>query len=151
MDDQIAFLAAIRINQEDEILRSVYSDWLLEHDQPEEAERQRKIVPAIRWLKLFARKWNFFDASYPYAAGHYDKASQRWIDDLTATANPEAWLEMIKEAISCGYVVAQGSDLHSAGELDSGDEAEFWKNIEIYTGQKFDQNHREGFGWSCSC
>lgn len=38
----------------DEVSRHVYADWLEEHDMIEEAKRQRKYVPAERWLREFA-------------------------------------------------------------------------------------------------
>ena len=74
------------------------------------------------WLRRFADKWNF----------DYD--------------------EMIAGALEKGgYAVARGIDLHSASELDAGDEALFWGHIEKLCGQNFDADHRSEFGWSCTC
>lgn len=74
------------------------------------------------WLHTFADKWNF----------NYD--------------------DMIAEAQSHdSYVVAHGVDLHYASELDDGDEALFWEHLSRLTGKTFDQEHRNGFTWSCSC
>lgn len=75
-----------------------------------------------KWLREFADKWNF----------DYD--------------------QMITECqYSEGYVVAQGIDLHSAKELDPGDEDLFWHHIEILTRFKYNAEHRKKFTWSCSC
>lgn len=75
-----------------------------------------------KWLRAFSDKWNF----------NYD--------------------EMISGAQEDeGYVVAHGRDLHSRTELDDGDEALFWEHIGILTGHHYDSEHREKFGWSCSC
>lgn len=149
--EQAEFLAAINKAPEDEVLRKIYSDWLLEHDQPEEAERQRQIAPATRWLRGFARRWNFKEAAHPYGRGHWDSEKQEWIEDPDRGPNPKALEEMIAAAVNGEYITAMDRDLHSASELAPGDEAEFWKNVEIYTGKRFDQNHRDNFGWSCSC
>ncbi len=77
---------------------------------------------AEAWLRKFADRWNF---DY---------------DEMIATAQEKE-----------GGVVANGIDLHSASELDAGDEAMFWQNIEAITQQKFDDEHRNNFTWSCSC
>lgn len=75
-----------------------------------------------KWLREFADKWNF----------DYE--------------------EMVEEApMKEGCVVARGIDIHSAGELDPGEEELFWTHIEKLTGQQFDEQHRQQFGWSCSC
>jgi hypothetical protein len=95
--------------------------------------RHQWILPAIdevqsasneheEWLRQFADKWNF----------DYDR--------------------MIEECQSEeGYVTAMGIDLHSASELDPGDEAKFWMHVSALTGKVFDKSHRQNFGWSCSC
>lgn len=79
--------------------------------------------PSEDWLRAFADKWNF----------NYD--------------------EMIEEARHSegGYATAQGIDLHSRTELDAGDEELFWEHISMLTGQTFTQEHKENFGWSCTC
>lgn len=42
VDEERAFLAAIKSDPRDLVTRKVYSDWLDEHDRPEEADIQRK-------------------------------------------------------------------------------------------------------------
>ena len=60
MDDRQAFLNAIKAAPwDDELIRGVYADWLDEHGEHEEADRQRRHVPAERWLRAFARKHGF--------------------------------------------------------------------------------------------
>jgi len=78
--------------------------------------------------------------------------SERWLREFCDEWNFD-WNELIREASSYSndrYVVAQGTDLHSASELGK-DEHLFWEHLEKYTGKKFDQNHRDDMGWSCSC
>ena len=56
--------------------------------------------------------------------------------------------EMIREAMSKdGCIVARGRDLHSAGELDHGEEERFWECIKSLTGKDKD----ESVSWSCTC
>lgn len=83
---------------------------------------RKEVVEAENWLHDFADKWHF----------NYE--------------------EMISGAQEDnGYVTARGRDLHSASELGEGDERMFWNCIEKVTGKKFDTQHKENFGWSCSC
>ena len=57
MDERHAFLKAIAAAPwEDELVRGVFADWLDEHGEHEEADRQRRFVPALRWLLAFAKK-----------------------------------------------------------------------------------------------
>lgn len=56
MDEREAFLKAIAAAPwDDELIRGVYADWLDEHGEHEEADRQRRYVPAERWLRAFAK------------------------------------------------------------------------------------------------
>lgn len=74
------------------------------------------------WLKRFADEWDF----------DYDQ--------MIANAQEHE-----------GYVVSRGHDLHSASELDAGDEELFWRHLETLTGKTYDQAHRTDFTWSCTC
>jgi uncharacterized protein (TIGR02996 family) len=61
MDERQAFLKAIEEGPwDDEVTRFVYADWLDEHGEYEEANRQRKHVASERWLRALAKK-NFGD------------------------------------------------------------------------------------------
>lgn len=73
------------------------------------------------WIRNFCDEWNF----------DYD--------------------ELIHAATSTGnWVVANGIDLHSSGELGE-DHDLFWANLEVLMDRKFDKAHRGSMGWSCSC
>lgn len=79
---------------------------------------------AEKWLREFACKWNFdYDEMIAAAIGDEDDA----------------------------YVVARGIDLHSATELDPGDEDRFWSCIEAIHGTTASDERRQKFSWSCSC
>lgn len=78
------------------------------------------------WLHQFADRWNF----------DYDEMI------TNASAKPDSeW---------GNYVVAQGIDLHSSGELGD-DHALFWHHLAKMTGKAFSQEHIDKFVWSCTC
>jgi len=89
---------------------------------PEIDKEQKFSSESEQWLMEFASKWNM----------RYD--------EMLAGAQEEG-----------GYTVARDLDLHSAGELDPGDEQLFWHHAEIVLGQKFSDEHKREFQWSCSC
>lgn len=80
------------------------------------------------------------------------KEAKEWIEGFCDRWSLD-YSSLISEATSSNdyrYVVADGQDLHSREEL--GDEYyEFWKQLEILTGQTFTEKHKKGLGWSCSC
>jgi uncharacterized protein (TIGR02996 family) len=55
-DYRQAFLGAIQDEPENEHHRQVYADWLDEQGEYDEAERQRRYLPALRWLRAFAQE-----------------------------------------------------------------------------------------------
>jgi uncharacterized protein (TIGR02996 family) len=56
MDERKAFEKAIAAAAwDDELPRLIFADWLDEHGEHDEADRQRKYVPSARWLRNFAR------------------------------------------------------------------------------------------------
>ncbi len=55
--ERAAFLAAIEANPPDYLRRYVYADWLDEHGEHDEANRQRAFEQADRWLRDFAERY----------------------------------------------------------------------------------------------
>jgi hypothetical protein len=78
------------------------------------------------FIRNFAEEWNF---DY---------------HELIANASAES------ESEWGNYITAHGVDLHHRSELGD-DHDKFWECLEVLTGKKFDAEHRERFGWSCSC
>lgn len=73
------------------------------------------------WMGEFRERWNFNE------------------DDIKrVAAYPDA------------YMTARDRDLHSKDELGEDYEL-FWKHLENITGRRFDEEWREGTGWSCVC
>jgi hypothetical protein len=82
-----------------------------------------------KWLREFADRWQFDYDQLIYAGTAKSKSD----DDYDR------------------YVVARGVSLHHRDELCPGEYEAFWEHLEALTGQQFDEQHREGMGWSCSC
>lgn len=60
-------------------------------------------------------------------------------------------LEAATSDVGYRYATAYGRDLHDKSQLDEGEYELFWYHIEKFIGQKFDEAHREGLQWTCSC
>ena len=78
MSEREQFLAVIRqVAWNEETPRLVYADWLDDQGEHEEAERQRRYIPSVRWLRAFAARhaddfpgWDYDDEGN----GRYDEA-----------------------------------------------------------------------------
>lgn len=93
---------------------------------------------AEKWLREFADKWNFdYDEMIGIASAGTVKKTMSLGSLGSHTFDSE-------------YIVARGIDLHSRDELGADYEL-FWQHMEALTGQKFDAQHREKVGWSCTC
>jgi hypothetical protein len=78
------------------------------------------------------------------------KEAEAWLRTFAETWNME-FDEMVRGASTKdGGITASGLDIHSWSELDNNG-AEFWRQLEIFTGKKFSKKHREGTYISCSC
>lgn len=104
---------------------------------------------SVKWLENFFAKWNFNGASQEYPGIVWDHESLKWVEDPKGP-NPNSWEDCINQAIYERYLVANGIDLHGGEEL-GGDQDKFWTNLEIVTGEKISDSHKESYGWTCSC
>lgn len=84
------------------------------------------------WIRQFCDRWNF----------DYDEL----IRESTAPLSGDNKEEWDREH----WVTARGIDLHSAKELGE-DHSLFWQHLEALVGREFGEEHRQAFGWSCSC
>lgn len=57
--------------------------------------------------------------------------------------------QLIDGAKNGGYIVRLGYDLHGPEEVPEWNS--FWEHLSALTGQKYDEEHRDSVGWSCSC
>lgn len=124
MNIQEEFMAKIAENPLDELQRHVYADWLIEHDQPEEAERQRQWVPAEKWLRQYAMYHKHYDAHL---------------------GEDKVYEILIQEAKN-GEIFYHGGDLHGPDGLYDGEE--LFRCLKIVLGYHVDKN---AFTYSCSC
>lgn len=125
--DDLAFRAKIAENPLDQLARDVYSDWLQEQGEQEEADRQRQWTRSHWWLRFYAEKLKPYDAE----SGGWEKAYNLLIEDLK---NGELFAH-------------GGTDMHSRSDVDDADE--LMKNASVVMGIQIDLNTFESF--SCSC
>lgn len=119
MDERQMFLDAIAAGPwDDEITRLVFADWLDEHGEHEEADRQRKFVPAERWLREFAHAHGDFEGYEEDRADDVESTYGRLVYFLKRHADDEHYLP---------FVTPYGFDDYSE---------ELWKNFEVVTGVK---------------
>jgi uncharacterized protein (TIGR02996 family) len=125
MTERDAFLAAIKSAAwDDELPHLVFADWLDEHGEHEEADRQRKYVPSRRWMREFVKQHHAY-ADYHNEQGNWDE-------------------EIIEEYYSDFLVFlerhADGNENHFLGfdipyDFTSYSD-EMWQHFEVVTGLK---------------
>jgi uncharacterized protein (TIGR02996 family) len=125
MSERSAFLKALAENEDDTTTRLVYADWLDEHGEHEEADRQRKWPAAKAWLREFAR-------NHPDFGGHSDEDEGDEEDEEGDIYSPYAMLmyfleRHVDENFNLYFDTPYGFDAYSE---------ELWMNFEIVTGLK---------------
>jgi uncharacterized protein (TIGR02996 family) len=136
MSERDAFLKALADNEDDTTTRLVYADWLDEHGEHEEADRQRKWQPAKEWLVQFCRDHN----PSPDEEDHYT-----WVisyEDLLEIGRET--LEGDEDGLSCGNNMEMCDALNANSR-------EFWKNWSIVTGIAVPEDVDERSYFSCAC
>jgi uncharacterized protein (TIGR02996 family) len=134
------FLDAIKAAPwDDEAPRLIYADWLDEHDEPADADRQRKWVESAKWLADFLRRYK----PYTYTPYDYETASHG------AREVTREDIERLIDQAHGNYFASHGTDDRPG---DHGEEEnDFWYHIEVASGERFSPEHRSDFIWSCSC
>jgi hypothetical protein len=89
----------------------------------------RDPTAAETWLEDFADKWGF-DYQHMIALAKNPPEPDKY--------GPVEWN------------TAVGRDLHNKSELGD-DYYTFWEKIEELNGKKYDEEHRNKVGWSCTC
>lgn len=80
MADREDFLKAFEAEPENYLHRYVFADWLDEHGEHEEADRQRKFEESDRWLRVLAADEG---TDYEAIIGVPDESPPpEWLDDL---------------------------------------------------------------------
>jgi uncharacterized protein (TIGR02996 family) len=133
-----AFLKALAENEDDISLRLVYSDWLDEQGEHEEADRQRQWPAAKAWLVQFCREHNWEGGK----ESDWGFISYRELIELGRQA--------IAEATDWGPVIDCGPNEDMCDALRAG-RREFWKNWSIVTGIPVPPEEAENSHFGCSC
>jgi uncharacterized protein (TIGR02996 family) len=136
MTDREAFLKVIEAAPwDDDHPRLIYADWLDEHDEPEEADRQRKWLTSEKWLRKFVEDTYSpsYDALIAAAVGDHHK--NRDEDDDYYGSSFEEWGDT-------KYLHFSGRD--ASGEIPP----EFWDHVAIVTGRV---PPVKATRFSCSC
>ena len=149
--DRETFLKAVDDAPLDENLRNVYADWLLDNDQPEEADRQRQWVKAYHFIKQFTREQE--DGGWKY-----DDQGERIPGSLTFTyekvmAEIEYWKECVTEGTryipkgSIGFSTDYAPDRLE----DAKTRREFWRCFQVITGVEAPEGLRKQKRYRCAC
>jgi uncharacterized protein (TIGR02996 family) len=135
MIERSAFLKALAENEDDTRVRFIYADWLDEHGEHEEADRQRKWPGAKEWLVRFCRENN----------------------PSPDEEDPYEWVISYEELIELGREAVEGGDWFSCGNNMTMCDAlranyrEFWKNWSVVTGVPLPSDIEEVINFNCAC
>jgi uncharacterized protein (TIGR02996 family) len=135
VNEREAFLQLLAKNEDDTTTRLVFADWLDDHGEHEEADRQRKWPAAKAWVVKFFEEHNQGD----------------YYGDLnTYEELIELGLVAVKEANERGFGFDCGSNESLCDALRA-NSAEFWKNWSIVTGIPLPADAEKYSYFGCSC
>lgn len=145
------WLNTLREKPNCEVTRMVYADWLIEHGEQEEADRQLAYLAAMRWMTDFAGK----------LGEHCTNYDDIWLQDIGVRPQIEEVYEEItaEQAIQAGWDAAKhdrfftqmGQETAREVMYREGMKEAYWKNWQIITGEKVNEETREHHVFSCSC
>lgn len=156
MEQERAFLDAIKASPLDHGLRMMYSDWLDENDRAEEAVRQRQWIDAYHVIKDYTREWYNCD----YDEDGQEIPGSRKFDYDAVMDEVAEWENMIrnrgKEIVyNWGrYTIALSFSTNHAQEVlgeSAENRAEFWKAFTVLTGLEPPADLKEQEWYSCAC
>jgi len=153
--ERLTFIRAIAaLPWYDDSARLVFADWLDEHGEHEEAERQRKYVPACRWLKNFADKHDDFK-TYLFQKEPLDPVNDSEVGLGRLIAFLKAHTEeAVGDEDEEGNVLREGEIVLSLDTPCFSDYSEeLWAHFETVTGHKAPQGvyrtRRPNFRCTC--
>lgn len=135
MNERAGFLKLLAENEDDTTTRLVFADWLDDHGEHDEADRQRKWPAAKEWLVQFFEGNNGGDYH-----GELDSYEQ-----LLECAHAA-----VKEANERGFGFDCGSNESLCDALRA-NSAEFWTNWSIVTGVPLPASAGKNRYFGCSC
>jgi uncharacterized protein (TIGR02996 family) len=137
MNHQDAFLKALAENEDDTTTRLVYADWLDDHGQHEEADRQRKWTAAKAWLVRFCQDHNPHDEDLDERVISYEEVLK-------------LGQEAINEPVGDAFDFFCGNNMSMSESLNTNCQ-EFWKNWSIVTGVALPADIEKKTYFSCAC
>jgi uncharacterized protein (TIGR02996 family) len=135
VSEQDKFLKALAASEDDTTTRMVYADWLDDHGEHEEADRQRRWPAAKAWLVRFCRD---------HEADGYGELVISYAKLL------ELGREAVAEADENGFGFYCGSNEEMCNALRA-NPGEFWKNWSIVTGIPLPPGAETKSYFSCAC
>jgi uncharacterized protein (TIGR02996 family) len=139
MNERDAFLKALAENEEDTTTRLVFADWLDEHGEHEEADRQRKWPGAKEWLVRFCEQHN---------PDPDEEDPCEWV--ISYEVLLELGREAVEEADKKGFGFSCGNNETMCDALRDSSR-EFWINWSVVTGIPLPPGGEDSGGFSCAC
>jgi len=131
MKEEDGFIKALEENEDDTATRLVYADWLDEHGEHEEADRQRKWPAAKAWLREFC--------------GEEDDDADAYYIGVNAL------IEEARQALEDGSLTVEcGANQDMCDRLRE-DCREFWQKVAIVTGLPLPEGYAENSRFGCAC
>ena len=139
MSERDAFLKALAENEDDTTTRLVYSDWLDDHGEHEEADRQRKWPAAKAWLVRFCRDHN---------PPPDDEDPYEWV--ISYAELIELGLDAVVRADEQEFGFSCGNNMAMCDALRA-NSREFWKNWSTVTGIPLPPDVEAKSNFRCAC
>jgi uncharacterized protein (TIGR02996 family) len=145
------FEVAIVAAPKDDALRKVYADWLDEHDEPEEATRQRQWVASYTWLEELAAGCTV-DTYDPETREDHERPMTA--EDLVQAGRD--WVVRAPDVNDWMSLVTFFSNFYSEEAEAALDDPEkhklFWDHWSVVTGVAVaDQSRGDGAVFHCGC
>lgn len=171
MSDRDRFLRALAENEDDTTLRVIFADWLDEHGEHEEADRQRKWPAAKDWFVRICQEQNpppEEDDPYPspISCEELIERGREAVEDFLSTCLRESPYESLEQMLVARsdelkekliepeygweFVVSCGNNL-GLQEVLYENVREFWKNLSIVAGIPLPPGIEERSRFHCSC
>ena len=134
------FLNALRADDEDELTRNAYADWLLENDRPEGADRQRAWVASKKWMMSFLKEINYGPYVRDPDGNPVEDEDGNYVKDTDPDniGGPHQLYDAIEAGFGAlsgdGYTWSSdaGSDYFNTGDPEKS--REFFKHWQVLTG-----------------
>jgi len=144
MNHGAIFLDALAQNEDDTPTRMIYADWLEEHGEYEEADRQRQWPAAKAWLVGFCQQYNPTDEMIA--------EDPSYKEDVTSYASLiECGRQALKEESDGQYYLNCGRNEDMCDDLRNSHSREFWRNWSVVTGVPLPENLEDRVHFHCAC